>query len=83
MAKSATSMQSKFNPKKIMIMKKVYIKPGLEIFEVEPAGMMLKGSLLMGGDTDGDGVEDRINPEDSDWEEFSNKRSPWGKSPWE
>ena len=86
MAKSAISTQSKFNPKKIMIMKKVYIKPELEIFEVEPAGVMLLGSSLnMGGDTDGDGVEDRVNPDDleSDFEEFSNKRNPWGKSPWE
>ena len=67
-------------------MKKVYIKPELEIFEVEPAGVMLLGSSLnMGGDTDGDGVEDRVNPDDpeSDFEEFSNKRNPWGKSPWE
>ena len=86
MAKSAISTQSKFNPKKIMIMKKVYIKPELEIFEVEPAeGMMLKASLNMGGDTDGDGEEDRINPDDpeSGWEDLSNKRNPWGKSPWE
>ena len=82
MAKSATSAQSKFNPKKIMIMKKVYIKPEFEIFEVEPAeGMMLKGSLHMGGDgqdgwAGGDG-----------WEgELSNKRepeAPWDKSLWE
>ena len=67
-------------------MKKVYIKPELEIFEVEPAeGMMLKASLNMGGDTDGNGVEDRVNPDDPDsgWEEFSNKRNPWNKSPWE
>ena len=64
-------------------MKKVYIKPEFEIFEVEPAGMMLMGSLNMGGDTDGDGEEDRINPDDDDWEDLSNKRNPWGKSPWE
>ena len=85
MAKSVTSTQSKFNPKKIMIMKKVYIKPELEIFEVEPAGMMLMGSLNMGSDTDGDGWEDRVNPDDpeSGWEDLSNKRNPWGKSPWE
>ena len=78
MAKSATSTQSKFNPKKIMIMKKVYIKPEFEIFEVEPAeGMMLKGSLHMG-------EEDERT--DGDFEEFSNKRepnAPWNKSPWE
>ena len=82
MAKSATSTQSKFNPKKIMIMKKVYIKPELEIFEVEPAeGMMLKASLNMGKEDEdgwagGDG-----------WEgELSNKRepeAPWDKSLWE
>lgn len=66
-----------------MIMKKVYIKPELEIFEVEPAGVMLIGSLNMGGDTDGDGEEDRINPDDDNWEDLSNKRNPWGKSPWE
>ena len=74
MAKSVTSTQSKFNPKKIMIMKKVYIKPELEIFEVEPAGMMMKASLNMGGSADGD------------FEELSNKRepeAPWSKSPWE
>ena len=65
-------------------MKKVYIKPELEIFEVEPAeGMMMKASLNMGGDTDGDGEEDRINPDDDDWEEVTNKRNLWGKSPWE
>ena len=78
MAKSAISTQSKFNPKKIMIMKKVYIKPEFEIFEVEPAeGMMLKGSLHMG-------EEDERT--DGDFEEFSNKRepeAPWNKSPWE
>ena len=74
MAKSAISTQSKFNPKKIMIMKKVYIKPELEIFEVEPAGMMMKASLNMGG------------PADGDFEQLSNKRepeAPWSKSPWE
>ena len=75
MAKSAISTQSKFNPKKIMIMKKVYIKPELEIFEVEPAeGMMMKASLNMGG------------PADGDFEQLSNKRepeAPWNKSPWE
>lgn len=76
MAKSATSTQSKFNPKKIMIMKKVYIKPGLEIFEVEPAGMMLKASDF--------NISDERT--DDDFEEFSNKResnAPWNKSPWE
>lgn len=81
MAKSAISTQSKFNPKKIMTMKKVYIKPEFEIFEVEPAGMMLKASSLdMGSE------EDRVNPDDpeSGWEgQLSNKRNPWGKSPWE
>ena len=61
-------------------MKKVYIKPEFEIFEVEPAGMMLKGSLLMGegdgGFAGGDGWEGQL----------SNKRepeAPWDKSPWE
>lgn len=75
MGKSAISTQSKFNPKKIMIMKKVYIKPGLEIFEVEPAGMMLIGSTHIS--------DERT---DDDFEEFSNKResnAPWNKSPWE
>ena len=74
MAKSAIYTQSKFNPKKIMIMKKVYIKPELEIFEVEPAGVMLLGSVNMGG------------PADGDFEQLSNKRepeAPWSKSPWE
>ena len=82
MAKSAISTQSKFNPKKIMIMKKVYIKPEFEIFEVEPAGMMMEvSSLNMGGDGNsgfagGDGWEGQL----------SNKRepeAPWDKSPWE
>ena len=82
MAKSAISTQSKFNPKKIMIMKKVYIKPEFEIFEVEPAvGMMMKGSLLMGSD-DNSGWAGG-----DDWEgQLSNKRepeAPWDKSPWE
>ena len=81
MAKSAISTQSKFNPKKIMIMKKVYIKPELEIFEVEPAGMMLIGSLHMGGD-DNSGFAGGAG-----WEgQLSNKRepeAPWDKSPWE
>ena len=75
MAKSAISTQSKFNPKKIMIMKKVYIKPELEIFEVEPAGMMLMGSTDMS--------DERT---DDDFEQLSNKRepeAPWNKSPWE
>ena len=75
MAKSAISTQSKFNPKKIMIMKKVYIKPELEIFEVEPAGMMLMGSTDMS--------DERT---DDDFEQLSNKRepeAPWSKSPWE
>jgi hypothetical protein len=58
-----------------MIMKKVYIKPELEIFEVEPAGVMMKASSLdMGG------------PADGDFEQLSNKRepeAPWSKSPWE
>ncbi len=62
-----------------MIMRKVYIKPEFEIFEVEPAGVMLIGSLNMGGDDKGD----RVNPDDDDWEDLSNKRNPWGSAPWE
>ena len=56
-------------------MKKVYIKPELEIFEVEPAGMMLMGSTDMS--------DERT---DDDFEQLSNKRepeAPWSKSPWE
>ena len=58
-------------------MKKTYISPDIEIFEVEPTGAILQGSLNMSDDrTDGD------------FGELSNKRqpssSPWSNSaPWE
>ena len=66
-------------------MKKTYISPDIEIFEVEPTGSILQGSPLnMGGDNDGDGNEDRVDPEGGDWEDLSNKRKPWSNSaPWE
>lgn len=66
-----------------MIMKKTYIHPEFELFEVETEGAILQGSINMGGDTDGDGEEDRVNPDGSDWEDLTNKRTPWGTSPWE
>lgn len=66
-----------------MTMKKTYISPDIEIFEVEPTGSILLGSLNMGGDKDGDGEEDRGGPGDNDWEDLTNKRNPWGSAPWE
>lgn len=71
-------MPSKFNPKKIMIMKKTYVHPEFEIFEVETTGSILQGSVIMGGDD---------NRAGAGFEELSNKRQPAGPwdnaAPWE
>ena len=67
-------------------MKKKYVNPTLEVFDYIPEGQILspsKFSVDMGGGSDGSSgtVGDKDN--DGFVDGMTNKRNPWGTSPWE
>ena len=59
--------------------KKEYIAPAIELFEIESEGSILQGSISVGAAKNGQGEMIEVGAEDA----LSNKRQPWGSSPWE
>lgn len=59
--------------------KKVYIAPTIELFEIESEGSILQGSVIVTVAKDDEGNYIETDAENA----LSNKRQPWGSSPWE
>ena len=59
--------------------KKEYIAPAIELFDMETEGNILQGSIGVGAAKNDQGQMIEVGAEDA----LSNKRQPWGSSPWE
>lgn len=71
------------NKVKAMI-KKEYIAPAIELFEIESEGSILQASSIGVGVAtikNDDGTTSVVEADAAD--ALSNKRQPWGSSPWE
>ena len=62
------------------MIKKEYIAPAIELFDMEMEGNILQGSIGVGVARDKD-TNQVIEADAAD--ALSNKRQPWGSSPWE